>query len=249
MKWHFSVVLTIAVLCAIAAAQAEPDINSVLDHKVAVFDLTDATVIDGLSHLSAEPISGLHLGIEEILRAKWSDLPNPSVKFSLKLQNATVRGILDALCERDIRYQWSTDGATIEVIPRDSVGDTTLFLNRKIPQLELSGVPDPYQALTPLARLLPDEQLGYAGVGGDSSYGQAWTTRFEDVTVRQFINRISEHIGPRGGWILSGSRVSVRRNSGLVADADRRPEWQEGTALTSGMGHFSIEIVTLDQVR
>jgi hypothetical protein len=32
----------------------------------------------------------------------------------------------------------------------------------------------------------------------------------------------------------------------LVADAGKRPEW---TALTSGMGHFSVQMVTLDQVR
>jgi hypothetical protein len=206
MKWRFSVVLTVATLCAIGAAQAEYDINSVLDHKVAVFDLTDATVIDGLSQLSAESISGLHLGIEEILRDGWSDPPSSSLRFSLKLQNATVQEILDALCERDNRYQWSADGATINVTPRDSVGDTAFFLNKKIPHLELSSVPNPEQALTPLARLLPDEQLGVAGVGGDCSYVQTWTTIFEDVPVRQFINRISEHIGPRGGWILSGSK-------------------------------------------
>jgi hypothetical protein len=206
MKWRFSVVLTVAMLSAIAVAQTEPDINSVLSHRVAVFHLTDATVIDGFSKLSAEPISGLHLGIEEILRARWSDLPIPPLKFSLTLQNATVREILNALCERDIRYQWSAEGATINVIPRDSVRNTAFFLNQKIPQIELSDVPDPYQALAPLARLLPEEQLGYAGVGGDSSYAQTWTARFEDVAVRQFINRISEHIGPRGGWILSGAK-------------------------------------------
>jgi hypothetical protein len=206
MTRHFSVVLLVTILCAIAGAQAEPDINSVLSHRVAVFDLTDATVINGFSKLSAEPISGLHLGIEEILRARWSDLPNPSVKVSLRLQNATVREILDALCEQDRRYQWSADGATINVTPRDSGRDTAFFLNKKLPQIEISGVPDPYQALTPLARLLPEEQLGYAGVGGDSSYAQTWNARFEDVTVRQFINRISEHIGPRGGWILSGAK-------------------------------------------
>ncbi len=41
-------------------------------------------------------------------------------------------------------------------------------------------------------------------------------------------------------------KVSVRRNSCLVADARKRPEW---TALTSGMGHCSVQMVTLDQVR
>ena len=37
--------------------------------------------------------------------------------------------------------------------------------------------------------------------------------------------------------------VSVRRNSCLVADAGKRPEW---TALTSGMGHFSFQMVTVN---
>ncbi len=38
--------------------------------------------------------------------------------------------------------------------------------------------------------------------------------------------------------------VSVRRNSCVVSDARKRPEW---TALTSGIGHFSVQM--LDQVR
>ena len=81
-----------------------------------------------------------------------------------------------------------------------------VFSEQENAPAQMSGVSNPEHALTPLARLLPDEQLGYAGVGGDSSCAQRWTTRFEDVTVRQFINRVSEHIGPRGSWILSGSK-------------------------------------------
>jgi len=51
----------------------------------------------------------------------------------------------------------------------------------------------------------------------------------------------------RCAWLsLQISGVSVRRNSCLVADAGKRPEW---TALTSGMGYFSVQMVTLDQVR
>ena len=206
MKRCLSVALTVALLCAVASSQVELHVKSVLDRRVATFELIDATLIDGLSKLSSEQIPGLHLGIEEVLRAEWSDPPAPSVKFSLALQNVPVRRILDALCERDNRYQWSTEGATINVFPRDTLGDTTFFLNKKIPQLELNGVPDPYEALTPLARLLADEQIGYAGAGGASFYARTWTTRFEGITVRQYINRISEHSGPRGGWILKGSR-------------------------------------------
>ena len=63
-----------------------------------------------------------------------------------------------------------------------------------------------YEALTPLAKLLPGEHLGYAGIAGDSSSPEPWSKSFRQLTVRQLMNRISEHIGPRGAWILSGSK-------------------------------------------
>ena len=81
MKWRFSVVLTVTTLFAIAAAQAESDINSVLDQKVAVFDLTDATVIDGLSQLSAEPISGLHLESKRFFEPDFLTCLVPPLSF------------------------------------------------------------------------------------------------------------------------------------------------------------------------
>jgi len=46
----------------------------------------------------------------------------------------------------------------------------------------------------------------YAGIAGDSSYPEPWSKSFRQLTVRQLMNRISEHIGPRGAWILSGSK-------------------------------------------
>jgi hypothetical protein len=80
----------------------------------------------------------------------------------------------------------NADGATMNVSTRNSAGDTVVFLRENIPARtqRRTESPNPEQALTPLASLLPDEQFGVAGVGGDSSYAQAWTTRFEDVTVR-----------------------------------------------------------------
>jgi hypothetical protein len=46
--------------------------------------------------------------------------------------------------------------------------------------------------------------------------------------------------------VVPTSEVSVRRNTCLVSDARKRPEW---TALTSATVHFSVQMVTLDQVR
>lgn len=56
-------------------------------------------------------------------------------------------------------------------------------------------------------KLLPDEQLGVLelGIGMDTPY-QPWSAIFSRLTVRQLMDRVSEHDSPRGGWIWSGSK-------------------------------------------
>jgi hypothetical protein len=141
---------------------AAPPLNQRVEH----FDLNDAILRDGVVELSSNPIEGLHLGIEEILRENINDNPrtqNPH--FSLHLENKTVREILDALCDSDARYMWSTDGLSISIYPRATVGDAAYLLNQGLERINLTNVPDPDEALTPLAKLLPDEQIGYTGFG------------------------------------------------------------------------------------
>jgi hypothetical protein len=65
-----------------------------LRNRLAHFDLTDATLIDGLSKFSNEPIAGLHLGIEEIIQDKFPEVTDRSVRFSLSLHDVTVRDII-----------------------------------------------------------------------------------------------------------------------------------------------------------
>ena len=159
------------------------DLNtSALDYRVARFDLTDSTLIEGLSKLSLEPIPGLHLGIEAVLQDKFSDPPDRSIRFSLSFEDATVRDIVETLCQLDRRYIWSTDGSSINIYPRETVGDSAYLLNRELVRIALTSIPNPDQALTPLAKLLPEEQLGYAGVGGDDSYPEPWRAVFDHLT-------------------------------------------------------------------
>src|SRR5467141_3984868 len=51
------------------------------NYRVAHFEVTDSTLIEALSKLSLEPIAGLHLGIEEILRERFSDGLDRSIRF------------------------------------------------------------------------------------------------------------------------------------------------------------------------
>ena len=176
-----------------------------LSNKVAQFDLTDGTLVDALSKLSLQPIAGLHLGIEEIIRERSPEPTDRSVRFSLNLHDVTVRHILDTLCKFDNRYTWSTDGASINVYPRETVSDSSYLLNRELDSIFLKDIKGPSDALTPLMKLLPDEQLGYAGIGVNNDFPAPWSAVFDHLTVRQLMNRLSEHNGPRGGWIWNGS--------------------------------------------
>lgn len=151
-------------------------------------------------------VDGLHLGFEEIIRGRIQDDPRGlSAHFSLHLENKHVREILDALCESDARYTWSEEGNSINVYPRTTKNDPSYLFNLRIDRIVVTDIPDPDQGLTPLSKLFPGQQVGYLGPGlGDNAYTKPWTAVFEGVTVRQFINRIAEHMGPRTSWVWAG---------------------------------------------
>jgi hypothetical protein len=178
--------------------------TSALSYKVAHFDMKDANLVEALSKLSLEPIAGLHLGIEEIIRDKGSEVADRSVRFSLTLRDENVRDILDTLCKSDNRYTWSADGSSVNVYPREIIGSSSYLLNRELDSISLENINRPSDALNTLMKLLPGEQFGVAQVGFYNGYPESWTTSFNHLTVRQLMNRLSEHDGPRGGWIWSG---------------------------------------------
>jgi len=198
---------------ALASGQSSPvqdtpvRLTPPLEQRVLHFELSDAILRDGIAELSSKSIEGLHLGVEEVLREDINDGPRTrSPHFSLRLENKTLREILDALCDADSRYMWSSDGVSINVYPKAVLGNRSYLLNYELERITAIDIPNPDQGLTPLAKLLPNEQIGYAGVGNDPEYAKPWTVTFEHLTVRQYINRIAEHLGPRSSWIWQGSR-------------------------------------------
>ena len=179
-----------------------------LDVRIAQFDITDAILRDGLSDLSMKKIDGLHLGFEEIIRNRIQDDPRGlSSHFSLHLKGNTVRQILDALCDSDVRYTWSQDGASVNIYPKDTESARLYLLNLQIERMALNDIPDPDQSLTTLSHIFPNQQVGYFGPGlGDNAYAAPWTAVFEHLAVRQFVNRIAEHMGPQTIWVWEGGQ-------------------------------------------
>lgn len=179
-----------------------------LEIKVHEFNLKDAILRDGISELSLKNVVGLHLGFEEIIQERIQDDPralNPH--FSLHLEDRSVREIIEALCKSDGRYTWSEDGDSVNVYPAASEHDSSYLLNLRIAQITAKDIPDPNHGLTPLSKTFPSQQVGYYGSGlADNTYAEPWTATFQGLTVRQYINRIAEHMGPRTSWTWAGGK-------------------------------------------
>ncbi len=178
-----------------------------LSARVRLFELRDQTLHDGIAELSVQGLP-LAIGFEEILRARYSGPPTPRVSFSLTLRDSTVRRILDALCANDPRYSWSTDGRTVNIYPVATVGDPRYLMNRRIAVLRLRSLTRVQLGLLGISRALPSGQgqVAEMGIGGDDTFpGNPWTVTLRNRTVRQIVNRLAEHMGPRSAWILYGS--------------------------------------------
>lgn len=185
----------------VAGASSPP-----LDREVPHYELTDGSLMEGVSELSRNPDVPLHLGSEEIIRERYSDPRDRSVRFALNLEGQTVRQVLNALCGADPRYTWSTNGSSINVYPRARVDDKTYLLNHRIQRIQLNNISTPYGVFKPLSKLFPypPDQVGYLRMSTANLYSESWTAAFEDLTVRELIDRVAEHIGPRSSWLWQG---------------------------------------------
>jgi hypothetical protein len=203
--WSLALILCAFTLAARAQTSASED--AVLSTRIPHLDLVNQTLHDGLASLSLNP-TPLSLGFENVLKARFSDPELVNPRFDLHLDGKTIGEILNTLCSMDSRYTWSRDGNTINVYPKAADDDPFYFLNRKLDRLNIVNITDIQRGLLAIIQELPGprEQVGIAQVGGNDSYAIPWTASFEDLTVRQAINRLAEHLGSRSYWTLSGAR-------------------------------------------
>lgn len=205
----FLLALMFVMLQAVAGEQTEAQTapeNKFLDTKVPEFEMR-GTLVDGLWRLAKAP-APFAFGFEEVLKKSLADPEIQNPRFSLQLTNKTVREVLDALCQKDPRFTWSMDGATVNVFPRAIIDDSSYLLNRKIDRFELKNATDVENGLLAIVRQLPPpvEQVAHAQVGGADPYPpEPWTVTYHNLTVRQVVNRLALHGGPCGTWIFGGA--------------------------------------------
>ena len=203
--------------------------DKLLATRVPQFELHNQTLLDGLWKLARIPVP-FGFGFEGVLKR---DSTTPEIKdtqFSLQVKDKSAREVLNVLCEADSRYTWSTDGATVNVFPKDVVNDPSYLLNRKLQRFELKNATDVDDGLLAISRQLgpPGEQVAHMQMSGEDPYPpEPWTVTYQNLTVRQIVNRLAEHGGPCGTWTFGGSndfrRFAFFNN--LLCSKQPPPDW------------------------
>jgi hypothetical protein len=179
----------------------------VLGTRIPEFSLNEETIETGLKRLASGP-APFALGFEHELKSKPTDPPIQDPRLTLRLTATTVREAIDTMCHADGRYTWSTDDTFINVYPIKTISDASYLMNRRLVKLDLKELIDIQQGLLAIVNQLPPprEQVAIAQIGADDTYPpELWTTSYENLTVRQAINRLVRHMGERSSWAFTGS--------------------------------------------
>jgi len=161
-----SLIMLLAASVPSMTAQTADRTEGLLDERVPRFEMQDGTLFGGVAKLSAEP-SQLSFAFEFILTAHTHNSLAPETRFSLHLENRTIRELLNTLCSFDDRYTWTRDGTTVNVHPKETVNDPSYLMNRKLPKLEFRGIASADDALFAAVKQLPlpFEQIAVAQAG------------------------------------------------------------------------------------
>ena len=184
-------------------------VDAVLNSEISTFNLNNEPIEVGLKRLASTSAT-FAMGFEHELKSKQTAPPLQDPRLTLHLTATTVRDALDAMCHGDGRYTWSTDDGFINVYPIKTLNDASYLMNRRLKKLDLKELTDIQQGLLAIVHQLPPpkEQVAIAqiGIGVDDAYPpEPWTTSYENLTVRQAINRLVRHMGERSSWAFTGS--------------------------------------------
>jgi hypothetical protein len=231
-------ILTLSIVLPMAAtinaqelANQAAQEGNFLDVKIPEFKMHNETLLDGLWRLVRIP-APFRFGFEDLLKNRVMDPDIPGLGLNVTLTNKTYREILDALCQADPRFTWTVDEETVDVFPRAAVNDHSYLLNRKMAKFELKGATGVDDGLLAIVHQLPGprEQIAHVQMSGDDRYPpQPWTASFQDLTVRQVVNRLAAHGGACGVWTFGGSLDFRRFAFFNSADCTKKspPAWDQ----------------------
>lgn len=173
-----------------------------LDKKIDRFEVKNETLGDALGRLNQ--VFDISISIEAVLPEEGT-IANPRLNGSVEA--TTVEGVLTWLCALDARYAWTRDDNSINFMPRSKASDPTYFFNRVLREPHFERVRRVDDAGIAVVHGLndPKENLIFLGIGGTQTFAEPWTVSFNNITVRQALNRIARHLGPTYGWQIGGT--------------------------------------------
>jgi hypothetical protein len=184
-------------VCAQATEASDP-----FDRITSTFQLDQQTMFEAIARLNES--TGIVVSVERVLGTEGEGPVDP--KFTATIGGGKPASILDEICDLDGQYSWARDGNVVNIFPRRSVKDRAYLFNRKIPVLKLKDAADAPSAAIDAVHALsgPPAQL-IVLILGNLDFEKPWTTTIGDLSLRQAINRIAEHLCVTCGWQLSGT--------------------------------------------
>jgi hypothetical protein len=173
-----------------------------LEQRVAVLELKDDTLGNALGRVNQT--FDISISIEGVLPEEGI-IANP--KFSVNIENRTIAEVLDQLCRLDTRYVWTRDGNNVNLFPKASLNDRNYFFDRVLPELDFRDLRELSDAIVAIDHQADDPRGGVIlmGIGQTHGFADPWTQSFNNLTVRQALNRIARRLGPTYGWQIGGT--------------------------------------------
>jgi len=182
-----------------------------LDLRVPLFEVENATMEKALTELKFR--WRIQVCLEKVPKESEDE---KEATISVKLENATVREVLEALVKADPRYYWEVyesyldkSASLINILPVDAKADPNNPMNIKVEKAMIKDA-TPYSAIAGIDYWIPElvRKLHPHGVLGHAFYGIGAKVKvfkiyfeFEGLTVREILNEIALRSGGLG-WIF-----------------------------------------------
>jgi hypothetical protein len=181
--------------------ESTPDL---LQQPIQELTLKDQYFMDGIVKL-ANLASGFGFSLEYILPPPQAPLPTDP-KFTDRITGVSLAEALDWLCKLAPRYTWSRDGTTINIFPRASQEEKNYYFTRKLSHLVFRDERNAYDAIEKVLTPISSPKEAVIKWTGVRDYQTPLSATFTNITVREALSRLIQHLPPTEGWMVTGNQ-------------------------------------------
>jgi hypothetical protein len=200
------------------------DLPDSTEQKIGPIILENEYFVDGLAKLNIQS-QGVGFAIE-FLPGTRNSPPPPDSRFSTERSSGTLKDALDWLCGLDPRYTWKREGRIINIIPRDTLSDPNYLFNRKLSGLRFVDLRHASDTFDKIFKPVSKVNESVISLDDAGSFSKPWTVAFENISVRDALDRVAENLGAGRGWMVYGNNetriINFYERLLTNAEAERR---------------------------